>query len=143
MFIGTYQNSIDAKNRMIVPAKFRDELGFKCVITLGIDNCLYIYTMDEWESFMEKLTKLPTTDAKARRFSRNFTGSAEECEIDRQGRVTIPQKLRSRVGIIKDLVTIGCSSKIEVWARDEFERDEEENHMNAKDIAEGMEAYGI
>ncbi len=85
MFIGSYQNSIDAKYRMIVPSKYRDELGLKCVITKGIDKCLYVYPVAEWESFAEKLKALPKADAKARNFVRHFYGNAEECEIDRQG----------------------------------------------------------
>ena len=143
MFMGTYQNSIDGKYRMIIPAKFRDELGLKCVITLGIDKCLYIYPIVEWEKFMEKLTTLPTTDSKARKFARSFTGNAEECEIDRQGRITIPQKLRTKVNIEKDLTTIGCMSKIEIWAREEYIKSEEDITLDGADIAEGMEIYGI
>lgn len=142
MFMGTYQNTLDVKNRMIVPAKFRDEIGSKCVLTLGIDHCLYIYPVNEWEVFIEKLSKLPTTDSKARRFSRNFTGNAEECEIDKQGRLTIPQKLKIKVDIEKDLTTIGCTNKIEVWSREEYECVEDEQ-MTSADIAEGMEIYGI
>ncbi|MEG0291510.1 MAG: division/cell wall cluster transcriptional repressor MraZ [Anaerovoracaceae bacterium] len=143
MFMGTYQNTLDTKNRMIVPAKFRDELGFKCVLTIGIDKCLYIYPINEWDAFVEKLSKLPTTDPKARRFARNFTGNAEECEIDRQGRMTIPQKLRDRVNITKELTTIGCMSKIEIWSREEYESVENDAQMDGNDIAEGMDVYGI
>ena len=99
MFIGTYNNSIDAKNRMIVPAKFREELGYKVVLTLGIDNCIYLYPMKEWEVFMEKLAKLPISDPKARNFARNFTGNAEECEVDRQGRITLPQNQIGRAHV--------------------------------------------
>lgn len=142
MFMGTYQNSIDAKNRMIVPAKFREELGYKVVLTLGIDNCIYLYPKDKWEIFLEKLSKLPISDPAARKFSRNFTGNAEECEVDRQGRLTIPAFLREKVNIVKELTTIGCMDKIEIWSRQEYEGDEE-LQMTDAEMTEGMKAYGI
>lgn len=143
MFMGTYNNSIDAKNRMIVPAKFREELGYKVVLTLGIDNCIYLYPMKEWEVFMEKLAKLPISDPKARNFSRNFTGNAEECEVDRQGRITLPQSLREKTGIVKDLTTIGCMGKIEIWSREVYEGAGDQVQMDRGEIAEGMVEYGI
>lgn len=143
MFIGTYNNSIDAKNRMIVPAKFREELGYKVVLTLGIDNCIYLYPMKEWEVFMEKLAKLPISDPKARNFARNFTGNAEECEVDRQGRITLPQNLREQTGMVKELTTIGCMNKIEIWNREEYEGAGDQVQMDRGEIAKGMVEYGI
>ena len=143
MFIGTYNNSIDAKNRMIVPAKFREELGYKVVLTLGIDNCIYLYPMKEWEVFMEKLAKLPISDPKARNFARNFTGNAEECEVDRQGRITLSQNLREQTGMVKELTTIGCMNKIEIWSREEYEGAGDQVQMDRGEIAKGMVEYGI
>ncbi len=143
MFIGTYNNSIDAKNRMIVPAKFREELGYKVVLTLGIDNCIYLYPMKEWEVFMEKLAKLPISDPKARNFARNFTGNAEECEVDRQGRITLPQNLREQTGMVKELTTIGCMNKIEIWSREEYEGAGDQVQMDRGEVAKGMVEYGI
>ena len=142
MFMGTYQNSIDAKNRMIVPAKFREELGYKVVLTLGIDNCLYLYPMAKWEEFVEKLSKLPISDPNARKFARNFTGNAEELEVDRQGRITLPVSLREKVNITKELTTIGCMDKIEIWSRQEHEV-AEDIQISSEEVAEGMIAYGI
>ncbi|MEE1037885.1 MAG: division/cell wall cluster transcriptional repressor MraZ [Eubacterium sp.] len=142
MFMGTYQNSIDAKNRMIVPAKFREELGYKVVLTLGIDNCLYLYPMTKWEEFVEKLSKLPISDPNARKFARNFTGNAEELEVDRQGRITLPVSLREKVNITKELTTIGCMDKIEIWSRQEHEA-AEDIQISSEEVAEGMIAYGI
>jgi MraZ protein len=143
MFMGSYKNSIDAKYRMIVPAKYREELGLKCVITQGIDRCLYIYPMAEWENFAEKLKQLPKADTRARNFVRHFYGNAEECEIDRQGRVTIPQALRDYGNISKELLTIGDGEKIEVWSREIWKEDQAANQMDGEDIARGMEQYGI
>lgn len=143
MFIGSYQNSIDAKSRMIIPAKYRDELGLKCVITKGIDKCLYIYPENEWEAFAEKLKALPKSDIKARNFVRHFYGNAEVCEIDRQGRVTLPQVLRDYAGISKELMTMGNGEKIEVWDRDSLDANEDTAGLDGSDIAAGMEQYGI
>lgn len=143
MFMGTYQNSIDSKNRMIVPAKFRDELGYKVVLTLGIDNCIYLYPIEEWMNFAKKLKSLPATDTNARQFARNCVKNAEECEMDRQGRITIPQNLREKVGIEKQLTTIGYIDKIEIWSREEYEKEEENSQMSNSEIAEKMVSYGI
>ncbi len=143
MLMGKYQNSIDAKSRMVVPAKFREQLGLKCVITTGLDGCLYIYPMDEWNIFVEKLSKLPMSDPKARKFSRHFFSSALEQEIDRQGRVTIPQELRLNAGITKELVTIGCNTRVEIWSKELWDSTEESEALDIKDIEEGMEKYEI
>ena len=143
MFMGKYQNSIDAKNRMIVPSKYREELGYKCVLTKGIDKCLYIYPISEWERFMTKLSALPSSDMNARAFVRHFYANAVECEVDRQGRLTIPQELRDYAGIDKELVTIGILDKIEIWSRAEWENAEDGPQLAPEDIAQKMAEYGI
>ena len=122
MFMGKYQNSIDAKSRMIIPSKFRDELGLRCVLTVGNDKCLYIYPVSEWESITKDLSVHPTSDTDSRQLVRRFFANAGECEIDRQGRITIPQELREYAGIEKELVTNGLSNIIEVWSKQEFEK---------------------
>ncbi len=141
--MGKYQNSIDAKSRMVVPAKFRGLLGLRCVITTGLDGCLYIYSMEEWDTFVKKLSKLPMSDPKARKFSRYFFSNAVDQEIDRQGRVTIPQELRLNAGITKELVTVGCNTKVEVWSKERWDAMEENEPLDIKDIEEGMEKYEI
>ena len=93
MFMGTYYNSIDAKNRMIVPSKHRDNLGGRCVLTKGLDTCLYIYTMDDWEKQLARIEQLPESDPRIRAFIRSFFGDATECEFDKQGRIVIPAAL--------------------------------------------------
>lgn len=143
MLVGKYQNSIDAKCRMIVPAKFRDELGGKCVISKAIEKYLEIHPMKEWQQFMEKLSSLPSADRKARQFARHFFASAVECEIDKQGRVTIPQELREYAGIEKDLVTIGAFDKIEIWGREEWEDSDSTKEMDSGELAEYMMRYDI
>lgn len=143
MFNGKTKNSIDAKGRMIIPAKYREELDGKCVITRGMDKCLYIYTREEWKAFTDKLRALPKSDPKARAFVRQFTSSAVDGEVDKQGRLTIPQELRDFANIEKELVTVGVIDKIEVWSRAEWEDDSNLTELEPEDIAEGMAAYGI
>ncbi len=144
MLVGKYQNSIDAKSRMIIPAKFREELGTKCVVSKALDHCLEIHPMEEWESFVnEKLKVLSSFDPKARQLARYFASSAVECEVDKQGRLTIPQELREYAGIEKELVTVGAFEKIEVWSKDSWEKYEQERDMSASAIAECMVNYGF
>lgn len=143
MFMGKYQNSIDTKNRMIIPSKYRDELGYRCVLTKGIDKCLYIYPMAEWESFMDKLSKLPSADSNARAFIRHFYANAVECEVDRQGRVTLPQELREYAGIERELVTVGILQKIEIWSKKEWEDTENGPQLQTGEFAAKMLEYGI
>ncbi len=141
--IGKFQNSIDTKFRMVIPAKFRDRLGLKCVITTGLDGCLYIYPMDEWDKFMEKLSKLPMSDQSARKFARYFYSNATEQEIDRQGRMTIPLELRENARISKELVTVGWNTRIEVWSKERWEENEQAKGLDVSDIEEGMVKYEI
>lgn len=141
MLVGKYQNSIDAKGRMIVPAKFRDELGQKCIISKALDKCLEIHPMSEWERFMEKLSKLPTADPKARQLARHFFASAVEGEIDKQGRLTLPLELRDYANVEKDLVTVGSYEKIEVWSKEEWDSNENTKEMDPSQLAESMMNY--
>ena len=143
MFMGKYQNSIDAKSRMIIPSKVRDELGYRCVLTKGMDKCLYIYSMAEWEKFMKKLSALPTSDINSRQFMRHFYANANECEIDTQGRIVIPQELRAYAAIEKDLVTVGVLDKIEVWSKAEWDNAENGTQPSPSEIAQRMAEYGI
>lgn len=147
MFVGKYNNSIDGKSRMIVPAKFRDELGGKCIIAKALDKCLTIYPEQQWEKFVnEKLSILPMGNEGARKLKRHFYSSAAECDVDKQGRLTIPQELKEYANIDKELVTIGSDMTIEIWSRenwsDELDPDTGEL-MNASQLAESMEQYGF
>lgn len=143
MFVGTYENCIDAKSRMIIPSKFRSELGYKCFISTGIDKCMYIYTLESWERWRVELEGLPETDADARAFKRMFLGNASECEIDKQGRITVPSILRDYAGLGKELVTVGVGNKVEVWSKAIFEDGETVPKMDGQTIAESMAKYGI
>lgn len=143
MFIGEYQHSIDAKGRIIVPSKFREELGSNFILTKGLDDCLFIYSMNEWKNFEDKLKNLPVASKEARAFVRHFFSGAVECEIDKQGRLTIPQNLREHAKIDKELVTIGVLTRVEIWSKQQWERYNEGADLSYDDIAEKMAELGI
>ena len=147
MFVGKYYNSIDSKSRVIVPAKFRLELGGRCIVAKALDKCLTVYPFEQWEKFVnEKLELLPDSNPQARRLKRLFLSSAAECDVDKQGRMKIPQDLAEYAGIDKDLVTIGSNRTIEIWSKENWHEELDEDTgelMNASEIAEGMEQYGF
>ena len=142
-FVGTFDNSIDAKSRVIVPSKLREELGLECYVTKGFDTCIDIYPLAAWKEFEEALSQLPRSNKQARAFVRKFRANAVKCELDKQGRLTIPEKLRTEAKLEKELTTIGNGEKIEIWARDVWNSDEGEGMLDDIDLAEGMEQYGI
>ena len=141
MFMGEYNHTIDAKGRLIIPAKFRELLGEEFVLTKGLDGCLSVYPMDEWKAFEQKLRALPLTNKNARTFSRFFVAGAAMCELDRQGRVLVPQTLREFAGLEKDVVLTGNLDRIEVWSKDKWSENCDYDDMN--EIAESMQDMGI
>lgn len=141
MFMGTYNNSIDAKNRMIVPSKHRDQLGGRCVLTKGMDKCLNIYSIAEWERQMDKIEELPESDPKVRAFIRHCCANAVECEFDKQGRIVIPAELKEYAVIDKDLVTMGAMRKIEVWSKEIWNAPDNESKMDSEEFAESLAQY--
>ena len=143
MLMGSYQNSIDAKNRVIIPAKLRDDLGSKCVLTKGLDDCLIIYPMSTWDEQLRKLAELPRSDEYARAFIRYILANATDCEIDRQGRLLIPASYREGAGIDKDVVTIGMLDRVELWAREVYESSGNGGRLSAKDLAKFSENYKV
>ena len=142
MLIGEYNHNIDSKGRLILPSKFRSELGDRFIVTKGFDGCLYGYSADEWKALEEKIKTLPLVTGKdARNFTRFFFSSAIECEIDSQGRILISQNLREFAMLQKEVVIIGVSSRIEIWSKEKWE---EYNAMqDSDDIAEKMAFLGI
>lgn len=139
MFMGEYQHTIDSKGRIIIPARFRDELGEKFVATKGLDNCLFIYPMDEWRKLEEVLRKLPFTRRDTRAFVRFFFSGATECECDKQGRVLLPANLRSHAKLEKEAVILGVSSRVEIWSKEEWERYNQEAAVSYEDLAEHLD----
>lgn len=143
MFMGEYEHNLDAKGRVIVPAKFREGLGEKFIITRGLDKCLFAYPLDEWKILEEKLKKLPLTKKDARAFTRFFFSGAVECEIDKQGRVNLPQPLRSYSKLEKECIIIGVSERIEIWAKDLWEDYFSESEESFSEIAENLMDFDI
>ena len=143
MFLGTYQNKIDDKNRMAVPAKFRDQLGGRCVLTKGFDECLYIYTMKDFEEMAAKIAALPQSDADFREFSSDFFGYSELCELDAQGRIKIPQSLRDYARITKDLITIGNGDKVAIWSVEAKSDFDMAKKMKDRKFTDKLREYGI
>lgn len=142
MFIGEYQHAVDNKNRMIIPSKFRESLGESFVLTKGLDGCLYAYPMEEWKVLEEKLKKLPLTNKDARAFVRFFFSGANEIEVDKQGRALIPQNLLEYAAVKKEIVSIGVSTRLEIWSKEKWEEYNEQN-IDYDGIAEKMSELGI
>ena len=143
MLIGEYEHNIDAKGRLIMPAKLKDDIGEKFVITQGLDGCLFVYSENEWKNFEEKLRTFPLTNKDARALMRFFLAGAIECEIDKQGRFLIGANLREFAGIEKEVVVIGVLNKIEIWSKDKWLKYSEEENNSADEIAEKMANLGI
>lgn len=140
MFMGEFNHSIDSKGRIIIPSKFREDLGDEFVITLGLDGCLFAYPNAEWLEFVEKLKTLPGTK-EARQLQRYFMAGAAACEADKQGRILIPSKLRESAALDKDIVFVGVLNKIEIWSKERWENNNNYDDVDA--IAEHMSEYGI
>lgn len=143
MFYGEYQHSVDPKGRVIVPAKFREGLGEKFIVTKGLDNCLFAYSPSEWTNLEAKLKSLPMTNKDARAFIRFFFAGATECEVDKQGRILIPQNLREYAAIEKDVYVIGVSTRVEIWDKTKWEDYSGDDNINPDSIAEKMAELGI
>jgi len=141
VLIGEYEHSLDSKNRIIMPSKFRDDIGEKFIVTKGLDGCLFAYSLQEWQNFEEKLRSLPLSSKDARAFSRFFFAGATDCLLDKQGRFLIPSNLIEFAGLEKDLVIVGMNSRIEIWSKSKWEDVDEQ--ISADEIAEKMEMLGI
>ena len=145
LFIGEYEHSLDAKGRVIMPAKFREEdgIGEKFIVTKGLDGCLFAYSKIEWNNFEEKLKALPLTNKNARDFVRFFLSGAIECEIDKQGRFLIPGNLRTYATLEKEIIIIGVGTRIEIWNKDAWQKYSSDENISAGEIAENMTMLGI
>lgn len=138
MLMGEFHHNIDAKGRLIIPSKFRDEVGEDFVITRGLDGCLFVYPNKEWEQIALKLKKLPFTNKDARLFNRFFLSGATSCEFDKQGRINIPNVLISEAGLEKECVIIGVSDRLEIWAKDKWESFLSVNEETLSDVADNL-----
>ncbi len=143
MFMGEYNHSIDAKGRMIVPSKFREQLGNEFVVTKGLDGCLFVYSNEEWARLEESYRQKPLTSKPARTFSRFFFGSAATCELDKQGRILLPANLRTYAQIDKEVVSLGVLSRVEIWSKEIYEKEQCDVSEDMDEIAEYMAELGI
>lgn len=143
MLIGEYEHSLDVKGRLILPAKIREDMGDKFIVTKGLDGCLFGFSQNEWTNFEEKLKKLPLTNKNARDFVRFFLSGATECEIDKQGRFLITSNLREYATLEKDAIIIGVGTRIEIWNREKWKSYNSDENISADEIAENMTMLGI
>ena len=138
MFIGEYHHTIDEKGRIIIPVKFREELGNNFIITRGIENCLFVYSEENWAKITNKLNSLPFTKKDARTFNRFFMSGATNVELDKQGRVNISKPLIDYASLLKDCVIIGTGDRLEVWSQESWESFFDSTKDSMSDIAENL-----
>ena len=138
MFIGEYHHTIDEKGRIIIPAKFRDALGKEFIITRGIENCLFVYSLQNWAKITDKLSQLPFTKKDARTFNRFFMSGATSVELDKQGRVNISQPLTQYANLLKDCVIIGTGDRLEIWSQESWNSFFDSTKDSMSDIAENL-----
>ena len=138
MFMGEYHHTIDEKGRIIIPSKFREELGEKFIITRGIENCLFVYSLESWKNITNKLETLPFTKKDARQFVRFFLSGATTAEFDKQGRVNITSPLITYANLQKDCVIIGTGDRLEIWSQEDWNAFFDSAASNMSDIAENL-----
>ena len=143
MFIGEYSHNLDEKGRLSVPKKFRDELAEGAVVTRGLDSCLFLYTKEEWKKLAEKLASLPFAQANTRAFARLMLAGAMDVEVDKQGRVMIPEYLRKFANVTKSVVVAGLYNRLEIWDEDIWEEYKKKTEQESSDIAEKMGELGV
>ena len=122
MFMGEFTHNIDSKGRLIMPSKFRENLGYKFVVTRGMDGCLFVYPQLEWQQLEEKLQELPLSKKMHEHSSVSFTLQTTECDIDKQGRINIPPTLRAHAQLEKACVVIGVANRIEIWSEERWQQ---------------------
>lgn len=143
MLLGEYTHTLDSKGRIIIPSKFREDLGDSFIVTKGLDNSLFVYSKEEWKKFEEKLKALPITSSVTRNFTRFFFSGATECELDKQGRVNLPHNLIEYAYLTKEICIIGVSTRVEIWDRKTWENYTNPANMDLDEIANQMSNLGI
>lgn len=143
MFIGQYSHSIDPKKRLAVPSKFRKQLGIKVVITRGIDNCLFVYPIKDWNELAEKLSKLPISKSNTRAFSRLMLAGAMDIEIDSQGRILIPDYLKEYAALKDKVIIAGLFNRLEIWDEEAWNTYKNSTEKESSNIAEQMGELGV
>lgn len=144
MFVGEYAHNIDAKGRIIIPAKLREQLGEHFMITKGLDGCLAVYTMEGWKEFESKIASLPTNQKSARYLQRTFLSGAAEAEPDKQGKVLITPPHREFAALTKEVIIIGAGSHAEIWDAQKWaEYTQSDVEMSLEDAAEALEGFNF
>ncbi len=143
MLLGEYSHTLDSKGRVIIPVKFRDDLGNSFIVTKGLDESLFVYSKSEWEKFENKIRALPITSAATRTFARFMFSGATECELDKQGRINLPQSLIEYAKLKKEVYIIGVSTRVEIWDKKVWEDYNNQDNMNLEEIASQMSNLGI
>ena len=143
MFMGEYRHSLDDKGRLFIPARMRDLLGGRFVITKGLDRCLFLYSGKEWEGVQERLAHLPLSSPEARAFARFFFSGASECEPDRQGRILVPQVLRQHAELERETVIVGVATRVEIWAAESWQHYTDESQGSPEELAENLGKLGL
>lgn len=143
MFLGEYQHSVDAKGRVVLPAKFRDRLENGLVVTKGQERCLYVFPLDRWEEEVRKVNQLPRTDRRSRNYARSFFGAASDQALDKQGRIQVPQALRDYAALEKDVVVVGVADRVEIWDTESWAANSTEADELYAGIEEALSGEGI
>ena len=143
MFIGEYTHNVDEKGRLAIPKKFRPDLSKGAVVTRGLDNCLFLYTKEEWQKLAEKLSALPFSQAKSRAFARLMLAGAMDVNVDKQGRVMLPDYLRTYAGMSKLVVVAGLYNRLELWDAEQWDTYKKQTEADSNDIAEAMFDLGV
>jgi len=143
MFIGEYSHNLDDKGRMAVPKKFRPDLVKGAVVTRGLDNCLFLYTHDEWSKLAEKLANLPFAQANTRAFARLMLAGAMDVSLDKQGRIILPEYLRTFAGLSKNIVVAGLYNRLELWDQKKWDEYKKKTEGESNEIAEQMAELGV
>ncbi|KRL84454.1 cell division protein MraZ [Lacticaseibacillus pantheris DSM 15945 = JCM 12539 = NBRC 106106] len=143
MFMGEFHHNLDAKGRLIIPAKFREQLGDDFVLTRGMDGCLFGYPQSEWAKLQEKLQTLPLTQKNARTFVRLLYSAATECELDKQGRINVPKPLMTHAALDKACVLVGVANRIEIWSTERWEQFATDAESDFDEISENLMDFGL
>ncbi|USS87249.1 division/cell wall cluster transcriptional repressor MraZ [Fructilactobacillus hinvesii] len=138
MLLGEYRHNVDTKGRLIIPAKFREQLGSKFMVTRGLDGCLFGYPQAEWEKVQTEIDRLPFNKRDARTFARLFFSAATECEFDKQGRINLPEPLLQYAHLEKQCVLAGVSNRFEIWNADRWDRYNDQAQDDFNEIAENL-----
>jgi MraZ protein len=143
VFVGEFQHTLDGKGRVVLPARFRAALENGCVLTKGQDECVFVWSTDDWQEEAERMKKLPRTDRRFRGYARSFFSGAVPQDLDGQGRVTIPQNLRSYAGLDKELAVVGVAERIEIWDVERWQEVSAEADDLYANVEEAFSDYGI